>query len=83
MCTMVFLKAVLSGHKRLMKVEQIHGIPKIPRIPEVNCQEIWRDIKNEAQIIVYFPDSYVNSDRTPDREYMSTVILPDICCFAA
>ena len=74
MCTLGFLKQVLSGNRSLLKVSEINGIPKIPRIPEINAGKIWTDIRGEERIAVYFPENYTVSNRVPDREYMFTVV---------
>lgn len=66
MCTLVFLKDVLSNKKSLMKNSQITGIPEIPRIPEINAETIWRDIKNELTITKYFPHTYIIGARIPE-----------------
>ena len=73
MCTLVFLKDVLSKRKELMKMNQITGIPQIPRIPEINCQLIWNEVKYISEISKFFPDIYINSIRIPDRTYLFTV----------
>ena len=73
MSTLGFLKDVLSGKKKLMKSAALNGIPKIPKIPEINARLIWDEIKNEQQISEYFPSSYVHSNRVPDRDYMFNV----------
>ena len=73
MCTLTFLKDVLAKRKSLLKVAQITGIPEVPRVPEVNAELIWQDIKSEPEINKYFPDSYFNGARVPDRTYMFTV----------
>lgn len=80
MCTLTFLKSVLNGKKKLMKITQIVGIPDIPRIKEINSSIIWNDIKNDAVIGNYFPDILLATDRTPDRTYMFSVLLTDFCC---
>lgn len=74
MCTLSFLREVLSGSKKLMKVNNLSGIPKIPRIPEINTKLIWEEIKSEEQISIYFPSVYLFGIRIPDREYMFNVI---------
>jgi hypothetical protein len=78
MCTLVFLKQVMNGSKKLMKMSQVNGIPKIPRIQEISSEAIWYDIKYESIISQYFPDSYIQSSRTPDRTYMFSVSLQDL-----
>ena len=78
MCSLKFLKDVLAKRKSLMKVSEITGIPEIPRIPDINAEMIWKDIKKKAQIIAYFPDSYVNSVRVPDRTHFLSSF---ICSF--
>jgi hypothetical protein len=75
MCTLAFLKDVLKGSKKLLKNNAVAGIPKIPKIPEVNAQLIWNDIKNDQLVAVYFPDAYIHGNRTPDRNFMFTVSL--------
>lgn len=74
MCTLLFLKDVLKGSKTLLKTSDVTGIPKIPRIPEINSADIWKDIKGDPEIAKYFPDSFVHSNRVPDRNFMFTVL---------
>jgi hypothetical protein len=75
MCTLVFLKDVLRGHKKLLLNLDTVGIPDIPRVREINSTVIWNDIKQDATIKKYFPDIYIATNRVPQREYMFKVIL--------
>lgn len=79
MCTLTFLKEVLSGKKRLIKEISITSKPDIPRIKEINAKVIWNDIRHELKIQQYFPDIYLNTNRVPNRKYMFSVNLKDIC----
>ena len=58
-------------------MSKINGIPPVPRIPEINAEAIWNDIKQEQNITKYFPEIYVTSVRVPDRTYLFTVLLSD------
>ena len=49
MCTLTFLKEVLNGNKSLLKMSKINGIPPVPRIPEINAEAIWNNIKQEQK----------------------------------
>lgn len=69
----------MVGKKELMKIDKVMGIPKIPRIPEIKAEEIWQELKKETQITKYFPQVYVESNRIPNRDYMFSVNLKDIC----
>ncbi len=73
MCTLTFLKDVLAGKKNLLKISNIVGIPDLPKIREINAAVIWADIKRDRTIRGYFPDAYITSERTPNREYMFNV----------
>lgn len=79
MSTLCFLREVLRGTKKLMKVSDLTGIPKIPRIPEINARLLWEEIKEEAQITIYFPSVYLIGSRIPDRNYMFNVNSTDLC----
>ena len=60
-----------------MKTSQITGIPEIPKIPEINAEVIWKNIKHESDITKYFPERYITGARIPDRTYL---ILQLIAC---
>ena len=78
MCTLTFMKAVISGNKKLMKMSQVVAIPDIPQIKEINTSVIWEDIETDSVISEYFPDIFIETARTPDRTYMFNVFSKDI-----
>lgn len=73
MITLEFLKSVLKGDKALLRVKDIQLAPQLPRYPEIHVPIIWADLKTDETIARYFPDSFINRKRLPDRNYLLTV----------
>lgn len=49
---------------------QLKGINRIPRLPELNTADIWREVKKSTEFAIYFPDAYVIRDKIPQRDYL-------------
>lgn len=79
MCSIIFLKEILKGEKKLLLLTQVKSIPTIPRLPEIDIRHFLNDLKNNIQFFQYFPSVYKNPDRVPDRTYFFTVFLEDFC----
>ena len=70
---MVFLKGVLSGEKKLLKIQEAKAIPKIPKYGEIDVHKLWNEIKVDESVSVYFLDAYLQEKYVPDRTYFFTV----------
>ena len=79
MCTLTFMREVLRGEKKLLLASATTGIPDIPRIREINAAVIWADIKGDDIIRIYFPEIFVTTNRTPNRDYMFKVFSKGFC----
>ena len=71
MASMLFLRAVINGRKRLLKVRSAVAIPKIPKYGEIDVRKLWNEIKSDAVFSEYFPDTYLQGNYVPDRTYFS------------
>ena len=70
---MIFLKKVLSGKKKLLKLDETTIIPDVPKLQELKVQAIWPQIKNSDDIKVYFPDYFILKENLHPRKFMWTV----------
>ena len=52
-----FLKQVLANDKKLMKMSSLRSI-NVPKFDEVSVKTIWPLIKQDPEVLVYFPDDY-------------------------
>ena len=54
-----FLKQILAGKKRLLKISNSTYFPYVPKVKELKMETIWNSVKNSDDIVVYFPDVFV------------------------
>ena len=43
MCSLIFLKKVISGKKQLIRASRLGAIPILPRVPEISTQKLWKE----------------------------------------
>ena len=67
-----FLRDVLSGKKRLLKVDSAKYI-NVPKYDEISVRNIFPKFKGDPKVMVYLQDEYPK-DRYPDRQYFFTVL---------
>ena len=67
-----FLKQVLANDKKLMKMSSLRSI-NVPKFDEVSVKTIWPLIKQDPEVLVYFPDDYAKG-RVPERKYTFDVL---------
>lgn len=72
---MDFLKGVLQGTKKFFKLAEIKIMDNIPHYPEIDLKEIWRVVKANEKLRVYYPESFLASSRPPNRTFLFTVQL--------
>ena len=41
MCSLIFLKNIIIGKKKLLKVREVNGLPIIPKVPEISVVKLW------------------------------------------
>lgn len=70
---MDFLRGVLQGTKKLFRLHEIHIMDNIPRYPEIDLNNIWNTIKTNDKLSLYFPDTYINQTKPPNRTFLLTV----------
>lgn len=73
MCTLTFLKDVIRGTKRLLKLTETAVIPQIPRLAEIDIKLLWYTIRKDKKMAEFFPEIYVRGKSAPNREYFFTV----------
>ena len=52
-----FLKAVLADQKRLLKLSELRTV-NVPKFDELSVKNIFPLIRQDAEVMLYFPDSY-------------------------
>lgn len=67
MCTMLFFRDILRGHRKLLKVAEAQSIPKIPKYCEIDVRKLWNEIKVDLNFQTYFPSSMLENRTIPDR----------------
>lgn len=71
--TFDFLKNVLKGDKVLLLTKEIRILPNIFRHPGIHMPTFWEDLKSDTALSKYFPDSFINKKRIPDRTFVLIV----------
>lgn len=77
--TWPFIRQVLEGSKKLIKQRdvRINIIP--PKIRDLTVKSIWAFLKNDPELMKFFPDACVETD--PPREFFFSIVSsvrPDI-----
>ena len=67
-----FLKQVFAGDKQLLELKQVKQIC-VPMYDELAVQKIWPYIKEDREMMRFFPDK-LPKGRLPDREYFWNVV---------
>ena len=67
-----FLKAVLADQKRLLKLSELRTV-NVPKFDELSVKNIFPLIRQDAEVMLYFPDSYPKG-REPDRNFTFNVL---------
>ena len=67
-----FLKQVLAGQKKLLKVNEARYI-NMPKYDELSVKNIFPRFRNDPQVMLYLQDEYPK-DRYPDRQYFFTIL---------
>lgn len=71
--TLDFLREILKGTKVLLKKDEMVGLVNLPRFRSICVKELWKDIKGDPKLQVYFPISCVKKKCVPDRMYLLSV----------
>ena len=75
-----FLRAVLSGQKRLLKLSEVNYIC-VPKYDEVSVRNLWGKLSNDEDFMKLMPTS-LPKGRYPSREYVFNclnTLRPDYC----
>lgn len=67
---MDFLKQILNGKKRLLKLKDVKQCNFLPRFYEIDTKLIWNEVKVRQDIKSLFPESFVTMKRIPYRTYL-------------
>jgi len=54
--TTSFAKEVLSGKKKLLKLNEVLWVNNVPRYKEISSKALWEEAKGDKRITVYMPD---------------------------
>lgn len=73
--TMDFLRGVIQGTKRFLKLSEITIMDNVRRYPEICLPEIWKAVKSNDKLMTYFPDSILAANKPPNRTFLFTVLL--------
>ena len=67
-----FLKEVLSGTKRLLKLKDLKPV-HVPQFDELSDQKLWKEMKDDEAFLSYFP-SKLPKQRLPCRSYFFNIL---------
>ena len=60
-----FLKQVFANEKKLLKMSKLKPV-NVPKFDEISVKKIWPMIKEDPDVLIYFPDEYPQG-KEPDR----------------
>ena len=72
MTTKDFLKEVLSGKKKLLKMLDVRFI-NVPSYDEISVKAMYPMFKKDAEMMQYFPDKY-SAGKGPPRDYFFPIL---------
>jgi len=67
--TWSFIRATLCGDKKLIKVASLTSFYCPPKLTALSCEDIWDSVKDDHQLMKYFPDG----EKHPGKHFMITV----------
>ena len=67
-----FLKAVLDGDKRMLRLKDVKFII-VPAFDELSVKKFWPMMQNDAEFMIYFADK-LPVGRIPDRDFFWNVM---------
>jgi len=67
---LTFSRDVLRSQKKLMTMDIVDGISRIPLIRELDSSIILQDIKADSQIAIYVRGMFATTDKTSDEDYI-------------
>lgn len=70
---MIFLKAVLSGEKLLLKIKDVQVMPKIPKYAEIDIKKLWGEFKTDDRFKAYVLNIYLRPNYVPDRSFFFVI----------
>lgn len=68
---MKFVCQVVSGEKLLVHQSDMENLLIPPRMQNFSINGFWRELRNDRDLVRYFPDYYQKT--TPDREFFYKV----------
>ena len=73
MMTLVFIKDILAGRRRLMRIENVQFVPKLEKYPELTVESLLNYArKNLQEFFEYLPAEH-NDPAKLSREYCANV----------
>ena len=62
-----YIRQILNGSKKLMKIQQLRLVDPPPRIRELTVRAIWPQVCNDQNLLSYLPD--LRPGQLPERRY--------------
>ena len=70
--TTTFAKDILSGKKKLLKLNEILWVKDAPRYQEICSKALWSEVKTDNNLTIYMPD--FPQSRLPQKAYLLNVM---------
>ena len=68
-CTMDFLREVIAGRKRLIKLSNLTPV-NVPRIKEFCCETLYQAALDDAEARTFLPEPTPDGKRTCSRKFL-------------
>lgn len=72
MCNKDFLRQILSGEKKLLKISEVKFV-NIPRFDELSVKNLYPRFKNDKLFMQHMPSKFAKG-RLPDRAYFFNLL---------
>ena len=68
--TWEYIRDVLCGKKKLLKISEVKSDYVMPRMKEYNVEQMWDEIQKDEELLNYFP--YCHS-KLPEKTFLFKV----------
>ena len=72
MCNKDFIRAVVSGKKKMLKLKDVRFIC-VPKYDELSIKNIFHQFRQYPEVMLYLPDEYP-AGRGPNKEFFWNIV---------
>ena len=70
--SVTWAREILNGTKKLLQLDKVKWIQQIPNYPELSVQRMWKELRKDKDVTVYFPD--YSEKRFPNKSFLMNIV---------